>query len=557
MHKLLPVFLVALALFACAPQDLHDDVVTISVVGINDIHGQLNASETSGGLVGIASHVEALRAARADDGGVVLVVDAGDMWQGTLESNLVEGASMVEAYNALGVVAAAIGNHEFDFGPVGPKPVPMTADDDPRGALKQRASEADFPLLAANLIDDETGRPVDWNNVAATMIDIQAGVRVGIIGVTTRDSLRTTIAANTGGLSIAPLAETISEMAAGARGASADVIIVIAHAGGRCQNRGDNASRCDLGGELADLAQALEPGLVDHIFGGHVGNSMAEVINGISVSINRGKAESFGRVDFVLERDTGKLLERRVFPPQANPVQPPATYEGRPVVPNESLAAVARESAALAAELEGKPVGVELAGPFPLTPDMNSALFGLVTTALFDSFDVDVAMHNVRGGLRAGLPSGPLTFGDLYEMFPFDNFVTILDVSGADLRSVIAAQSRSNRPVGFAGMRVFVDCGDQRMNVRMLRPDGGEIHDDEQLTLLVNDYMALGGDAILAPIMPPGGFAVGYELPRTRDVIVDWLRSRGGELHPADWRSDDEPMWSLGDGVARGCTLGG
>jgi 5'-nucleotidase len=513
MHKLLPVVLVSLALFACAPQDRHDDVVTISIVGINDIHGQLNASVESGGLVGIASYVEALRAARSDDGGAVLVVDAGDMWQGTLESNLVEGASMIEAYNALGVVAAAIGNHEFDFGPVGPKPVPMTAEDDPRGALKQRAREADFQLLAANLIDDETGRPVDWNNVFGTMIVSAAGVRVGIIGVTTSNSLR--------------------------------------------RNRDRDASRCDLGGELAAVARALEPGLVDHIFGGHVGNSMAEVINGISVSINRGKAHSFGRVDFVLDRDTGELLQRRAFPPQANPVQPPETYENRPLLVSEKLAAIARESAALAAELEGEPVGVELAAAFPLTPDMNSALFSLVTKALFDSFDVDVAMHNVRGGLRAGLPAGPLTFGDLYEMFPFDNFVTILDVSGAELRSVIAVQSRSRRPVGFAGMRVFVDCGDARLNVRMLRPDGRDINDDEQLTLLVNDYMALGGDAILAPIMPPGGFSVGYELPRTRDVIVDWLRSRGGELHPSDWRSDDKPMWSLGDGVRNGCALPG
>ena len=557
MHKLLLVSLVSLALFACATPDRHDNAVTVSVVGINDIHGQLNASETSGGLVGIAAYIEALRAARADDGGAVLVVDAGDMWQGTLESNLVEGASMIEAYNALGVVAAAIGNHEFDFGPVGPRPVPMAAGDDPRGALKQRAREANFQLLAANLVDDETGHPVDWNNVSGTTIVSAAGVRVGFIGVTTSNSLRTTIAANTGGLGIDPLAETISREATAARSAGADLVIVAAHAGGHCQDRDRDASRCDLGGELAEVANALEPGSVDHIFGGHVGNSMAEIINGISVSINRGKAQSFGRVDFVFDPGTGQLLERRTFPPQANPVQPPATYEGRPLVVGEELAAIARESAALAAELEREPVGVELAAPFPLTPDMNSALFNLVTTALFDSFDVDVAMHNVRGGLRAGLPAGPLTFGDIYEMFPFDNFATILGVSGAELRRVIAAQSAGSRRVAFAGMRVLVDCEDERMNVRMLRPDGREIDDDEQLALLVNDYMALGGDAILAPIMPPGGFEVRYEMALTRDAIVDWLRSRGGELHPADWRNDEEPMWSLGDRVRSGCALAG
>ena len=553
--SLLPLAL--LALLACSPQPLHDDVVTISIVGINDVHGQLNASDQSGGLVAIASHVEALRAARSEDGGAVLVVDAGDMWQGTLESNLVEGASMVAAYNALDVVAAAIGNHEFDFGPAGPKPVPMTHEDDPRGALKERAREAEFPLLAANLIDDATGRPVDWENVIGTVITSAAGVRVGIIGVTTTNSLQTTIAANIGGLSVAPLAATITREASAARQAGADIIIVAAHAGGRCQNEADDTPDCDLGGELAAVANALEPGTVDHIFGGHVDNEMAEVINGISVSMNRGKAQSFGRVDFRIDRATGKVLERRIFPPQANPPQRPDSYEGRPLVDAASIASIAEQAAALAAERANEPVGIELAAAFPLTPDMDSALFNLVTEALLDSFEVDVAMHNVRGGLRAGLPAGQLTFSDIYEMFPFDNFATTLDIRGADLRRVIAGQARQYRRVGFAGMRVFVECADSSMSVRMIRADGREIQDDDDIVLLVNDYLALGGDDILTPIIPPDGYTLRYNLPRTRDALIDWLRARGGTLDPANWRSDDAPKWNPPEKVPAGCELPG
>ena len=70
----------------------------------------------------------------------MLLIDAGDMWQGTLESNLSEGASVVDAYNALGYTAVAIGNHEFDFGPAGPKAIPETDADDPQGSLKLRAT---------------------------------------------------------------------------------------------------------------------------------------------------------------------------------------------------------------------------------------------------------------------------------------------------------------------------------------------------------------------------------------------------------------------------------
>ena len=63
---------------------------------------------------------------------------------------------MIAAYNALGYTAAAIGNHEFDFGPVGAAATPRTPADDPRGALKARAAAAAFPFLAANLLDTAT-----------------------------------------------------------------------------------------------------------------------------------------------------------------------------------------------------------------------------------------------------------------------------------------------------------------------------------------------------------------------------------------------------------------
>src|SRR5678815_334445 len=87
--------------------------VTISIVGTNDLHGHIEALPRLGG------YLANLRRERARTGGGVVLVDAGDMFQGTLESNLNEGAAVVRAYNALKYDAAAIGNHDFDFGPVG------------------------------------------------------------------------------------------------------------------------------------------------------------------------------------------------------------------------------------------------------------------------------------------------------------------------------------------------------------------------------------------------------------------------------------------------------
>src|SRR5262245_1987788 len=87
-------------------------MVTLSVVATNDVHGRVQQLPLLGG------YLVNLRRARERDHGAVLLLDAGDILQGTLESNLGEGAATIRAFNALGYAAAAVGNHEFDFGPV-------------------------------------------------------------------------------------------------------------------------------------------------------------------------------------------------------------------------------------------------------------------------------------------------------------------------------------------------------------------------------------------------------------------------------------------------------
>ena len=168
-------FITLLAILAgCTPADGDGPTTTISVLGTNDVHGALLSIDGNRGLALFGGYVANLAAKRGDDDGAVLVIDAGDMWQGSIESNLSEGAAVVAAFNAIGYDAAAIGNHEFDFGPDGPMATPASDIDDAQGALKARALEADFPLLAANLIDKTTGRAVEWPNVRpAIMLERQ------------------------------------------------------------------------------------------------------------------------------------------------------------------------------------------------------------------------------------------------------------------------------------------------------------------------------------------------------------------------------------------------
>src|SRR5688572_32016167 len=248
-------------------------------------------------------------APRARDGGAVVLLDAGDMFQGTLESNLNEGASVIEAYTTLRYTAAAVGNHDFDFGPVGPPATPQAADDDPRGALKARATQASFPFLAANLIDEATGQPVNWPNIRPSTTITAAGLRVSVIGVMTARALSGTIAANIGGLRVAPLAETIAAEAMRLRADGASVVLVTSHAGGRCTafTSPTDLSSCEPNEEIMEVARALPAGLVDIIVAGHAHSGMAHQVGGVAIIESYNGGRTFGGTDPVIDRRASRI----------------------------------------------------------------------------------------------------------------------------------------------------------------------------------------------------------------------------------------------------------
>src|SRR5688572_5403569 len=176
---------------------------TLEVFATTDLHGHLaprpggHKGAPHGGLAQLGGY---LKNARARFPGRVLHLDGGDMMQGTLASNLGEGAATIRGLNALGVDAAALGNHEFDYGPVGEPAVPRAAGDDPRGALSARMREARFPVLAANVVAESGARPFP-----AYVIKQVDGVPVAIVGATTSNLTSTTMRPNLAGLRVDPV----------------------------------------------------------------------------------------------------------------------------------------------------------------------------------------------------------------------------------------------------------------------------------------------------------------------------------------------------------------
>ena len=331
-------------------------------------------------------------------------------------------------------------------------------------------------------------------------------------------------------------------------------------------------SSCDLAGEIMQVALDLPVGLVDQIIAGHVHAGIAHEVNGIAITSSFSNTRAFGRVDHVFDRRNHSVISRRIFPPEpicgyrvgtAETCLPEsevtgssqlAQYSGAVVTPNAEVVEIAQAAAQRASMLKSEPLGVYLETPITREGDAESLIGHLFTDVVLEAAGGDVVIHNVSGGIRADLPAGNLTYGAIYEMFPFANTIVQLDLSGAELREVLGRQVfKSNRRAGISGIRVFAQCDDGELDVTMVRADGSEIADDEMVKVTTNNFLALGGDDIFTPVIPEGGFSIPVDSPFVREVIADWMRARGGSLHAEDFSDAENPKWNLAEPLPADC----
>jgi 2',3'-cyclic-nucleotide 2'-phosphodiesterase (5'-nucleotidase family) len=537
-----------LALVACRPREAAptEDRVVLTVVGTSDLHGHLRA------LPLLAAHLAALRSARAADGGGVVLVDAGDMFQGTLESNLFEGASVVDAYVALGYDAVALGNHEFDFGPEGPPATATNNGGDPRGALKALIARAPFPFLSTNL--RQRGGPPDVG-VPSALVE-RAGVKVGIIGVTTEATPFTTIAANVADLEVAPLAASIAAEAASLRARGAAVVVVAAHAGGRCTEftDPDDLASCEPDHEILAVARALPPGAVDVIVAGHTHQAMAHRVAGVPVVQSYARGVAYGRVDLVVDRASGHVVSNMVHPPRhlcarhgADPDDgleacDPRDDLGRPLAPDPTVAAVIAPALQAADAVRQRPLGPTIAAPFVRRYKGENPLGNLVTDLMLRARpDADVAIVN-GGGLRADLPAGPLRYGALYESFPFDNRFARVRLPARELAAMLVRSLQGGTFFSIGGLQAVAACDGPDLTVTLYK-DGAALDPDREIVVLASDFLATGGDRAFVDAGQRGVAVITIEDdPPLREALVAELEQLGPvALAPGDYHDPARP----------------
>ncbi len=476
-----PADSVARAVFAPPPPPVpQTDSTLLRVLAITDFHGALAPRVwpwSEGRAVGGAAAIKAWLDSLAKDCGCTSVrLDGGDEMQGTPISNFEFGRPVIAAFNAFGIDAAAVGNHEFDW----------SVD-----TLRARLGEAHYQFVSAN-ITDSTGRAPAW--VEPWTVVARGGAKVAVIGLTTRTTPVTTRPRNVAGLAFGDLATAVRGVLPAAR-AAADFVIVLAHAGEVCDS---GACR----GEILELANALDSGSVDLILAGHTHQRVDTVVHGIPLVEAGSSGRAIAVVDFVraASRGGGREVRARLETPWADAVTPDrdlAAAEAREERAVDSLTArtVATLRTALGRSGDEYPLG------------------RLLADAYRNIGKADVAIMN-NGGIRADLPAGPVSYGALFEVQPFQNRLVRVTVSGAVLREAMEHALAGGTPQAHvSGLEVWYDParpeGQRIRKVRML--NGRSLDPRRSYAIAVPDFLAEGGD----------GFAMLTAAPRVDAGIVD------------------------------------
>ncbi|MFZ2494039.1 MAG: bifunctional UDP-sugar hydrolase/5'-nucleotidase [Thermoanaerobaculia bacterium] len=561
MKRIQALVLFLLAACATAPVQQPTEPVQVVLVATTDVHGWFNghvegASESRpeyswGGLPILASYVDALRAAHP---GRVILVDSGDMFQGTLESNLNEGEAMIRGYNMVGYAAAAVGNHEFDFGPLGPDAVARKAGDDPLGALKRNAAIAKFPLLSANLVERATGRIPPWAR-PYTIVEA-GGAKVGIIGLSTPDTPNVTMAANVAMLDFTdPVAATV-RAAAELRSQGVDAIVVVAHMGGRCSKTDEPhaVESCDRQQEAMRLLETLPAGTIDAYFGGHTHSRMRHFVNGVPAAEGLPYSREFSTIELWIDTRTDRVLRDRseirphtmlcvsvwsgteTCDPRSAPegaTLVPRTFAGREIRPDSRVAATVEPFMRAVASKRVEPLGIRTAEPIDRSFSSESALGNLIADTLRVGTGADFAFMN-SGGIRANLRAGDLVYSDIFEVSPFDNFPAVVTMTGAQV--VQALRDVGNGDRGFlqvSGLRYTLDASKDDRLVSVTLSDGTPLDPARLYTVVMPDFLSAGGDGMnrVVGTVPAENIRVMYEAP-IREMLIQVLQRRAEPITP-------------------------
>lgn len=396
----------------------------LTVLHTNDMHGALVSSGTS--TIG-ADETAGIRAATEKTENTLLV-DAGDATQGGTLAALSQGADVITLMNAAKYDAMALGNHEFDYG---------------QDVLFENVRNANFPVLSANTVYKDTGRPIlegvpyaggtQTNNGQYTIVE-RNGVKIGIFGVTTPETATKTNPKGIEGIAFNPVEPVAREMIATLKAQGAEVIICLAHLGVDPSTSKENSS--------VGLAEALGAGSgLDMIIDGHSHTVYSEVVNGILIEQTGSSSNNIGKISVTMDKGVntvaGELIKAEAAFAVYSPDPAVTALADQLVAANEEKLkpVIGNTRTALwggsIGDTEIARIGEVNLGNLIADAMIEGAKELLASDAYKDSPYKNlpiVALEN-GGGVRATIKRGDITVGDSINVLPFGNTLAFKEVT--------------------------------------------------------------------------------------------------------------------------------
>ncbi|MEO7217152.1 MAG: 5'-nucleotidase C-terminal domain-containing protein [Gemmatimonadaceae bacterium] len=469
--------------------------IDLEIAATTDVHGHIrgwdyfeNRPDSALGLARAATIVDSVRAANP---GRVLLVDAGDLLQGTPLTYLASRhpASsrnpIIAAMNVMHYDAAVIGNHEFNYGV---------------RYLNGAVSQAHFPMLAANV-----GRTGDAHPYRAFTIVHREGVAVGIVGATTPGSnLWDASNLSKAHMRVGDIVPAVWAGVAAARVGGADVIVVLLHSGLDEPSSYDTATTGVASENVAARVAREIPGINVVVYG-HSHRENPGVVIGQTLLVQPKNWAASVAIATVRATCATTSKWAPSSPATAVLVQSAGHAENVAVVRAVQTAHAATLSYVNSAigttpdtwrsdSARMEPTGIT---GFILEVERRAANADIASTAAFD--------------LRAHLGPGPITVAELAQLYPYENTLRAIRITGAQLRAYIEYSNRyyqtsADRQLipdtAVAGYNFDVVSGvDYRVDVSRpvgdrvvsLRYHGKDVTPTETFTMALNNYRQSGG----------------------------------------------------------------
>ncbi|CAL9544270.1 Endonuclease YhcR [Streptomyces sp. enrichment culture] len=499
----------------------------VQLLSFNDLHGNLEPPAGSSGRVtehqhdGTTKTIDAggveylathLRQARKGEKYSITAAGGDMVGASPLISGLFHDEPTVEALNKLDLDVTSVGNHEFDEGAKELARLQNGGCHPKDGCYTdQKFQGADFPYLAANVLDEKTKKPI----LKPYWVWKKNGVKVGFIGVTLEGTPDIVSAEGVKGLSFKDETETINKYAKVLQKQGVKSIVALIHEGGFPASTSYNYD-CDspgagdgVSGPIVDIAKNVTP-QVDALVTGHTHNAYV-----CSIADPAGKprmvtsAASFGR----LYTDTTLTYDRRTGDIARTAVKSANRVVTRDVPKAPDMTELISKWNTLAAPIGNKPIGY-IAGDIGNT-GTESPLGDLIADAQLAHGkqldpETDLALMN-PGGIRAPLTyaakaaegDGVVTYAEGFTVQPFANTVNLQDFTGAQLIQVLKEQVTGPNAAApkvlqvSSGLTYTLDLtksGADRVVTDSIRLNGSAVDPAATYRVATNSFLAGGGD---------------------------------------------------------------